>query len=81
MTIDQIFALARASEFQPFSVVTNSGTRYHIKTRDHISFGPAQTLAKARKAPWFVVWTDDLIARHVAADNVSSIEPANPQRN
>jgi hypothetical protein len=41
MTTDRIFALARASEFQPFSVVTNSGTRYRIETRDQISFGPA----------------------------------------
>jgi hypothetical protein len=80
MTIDQIFELARAKEFQPFSLITNSGARYHVKTRDHISFGPAHTLAKLRRAKWFIVWTDALIARHVAVDNVASIELANPHR-
>jgi len=37
-----------------------------------------QTLAKARRATWFIVWSDALIASHVAVDNVASIEPANP---
>jgi hypothetical protein len=45
MRIDRIFELARAKEFQPFSLITNSGTRYHIRTRDHISIPSPELVA------------------------------------
>jgi hypothetical protein len=52
--------------FVPFDIVTSSGARYHIRTRDHLGFNPKGTRV--------VVWFDDGGSAILAPLHITSLD-------
>ena len=52
--------------FAPFAIVTSSGTRYSVPTRDHLNFNPKRTRV--------IVWLDDDTHVEIAPLHISSLE-------
>ncbi len=68
--IDDIKLRLEESVFEPFTIVTSSGARYHVASRDHIGFGPN----KSRVVVWFDNDTSVLISGlHMTA--IEEVEP------
>ena len=75
--IDAIQLRLEESVFRPFTIVTSSGARYRVASRDHINFGPR----KSRVGVWFDDDTSVLIAGlHITAteEDETTFHPARP---
>ena len=75
--IDDIKLRLEESVFRPFTIVTSSGARYHVASRDHVSFGPKQS----RLIVWFDDDTSVLIAGlHMVAmeEDETAFRPTRP---
>ncbi len=72
-TIDFLAEQLRATPFVPFTLVTNSGDRFNIKTADHADIPPADSETGEPPA-WFIAYTDRSIPRYLAIINIASVE-------
>ena len=68
--VGDIRRLLRATPFEPFTIVTSSGTRYPVPSADHANFNPQGTRV--------VVWFDDDASVTIAGLHVAGIEKGNP---
>lgn len=62
----------KAAPFVPFTLVTNSGQRFNIKTADHADVPPIIQRTGTRP-PWFIAYTDQGIPRYLAVSNIASV--------
>lgn len=72
-TIDFLAEQLGATPFVPFTLVTNSGDRFNIKTADHADIPPADSETGEPPA-WFIAYTDHSIPRYLAITNIASVE-------
>jgi hypothetical protein len=72
-TIDFLKEQLQASPFVPFTLVTNSGDRFNIKTADHADVPPVDE-ETGERPPWFIAYTDRSVPRYLAVINIASVE-------
>jgi hypothetical protein len=72
-TIDFIDQQLKATPFIPFTITTNSGDRFRIKTADHADVPPIDEATGVRQ-PWFIAYTERAIPRYLALINIASLE-------
>ena len=73
--IDDLKLRLEESVFRPFTIVTSSGARYRVASRDHLGFGPN----KSRVVVWFDNDTSVLISGlHMTAigEDQPTLQPA-----
>jgi hypothetical protein len=78
-TIDFLDAQLKAQPFVPFTLVTNSGDRFTIKTTDHADVPPVDE-ETGERPPWFIAYTERGVPRYLAAINIASVEHHKPKR-
>ncbi len=64
--IDEIQHRLEQKVFTPFTIVTSSGERYRVASRDHVGFGPRKSRV--------LVWFDDDTTALIAGLHIVSIE-------
>lgn len=72
-TIEFLAEQLHATPFVPFTLVTNAGDRFNIKTADHADVPPADE-ETGEQAPWFIAYTKRGIPRYLAVINIASVE-------
>lgn len=72
-SIDFLEEQLKASPFVPFTIVTNSGDRFAIKTTDHADVPPIDEETGERR-PWFIAYTERGVPRYLAVVNIASVE-------
>jgi hypothetical protein len=72
-TIDFLEQQLQASPFVPFTLVTNSGDRFNVKTADHADVPPIDE-ETGERPPWFIAYTDRSVPRYLAVMNIASVE-------
>jgi hypothetical protein len=72
-TIDFLEEQLQASPFVPFTLITNSGDRFNIKTADHADVPPVDE-ETGERPPWFIAYTDRSVPRYLAVMNIASVE-------
>jgi hypothetical protein len=66
----------RATPFVPFTLVSNSGDRFNIKTADYADLPPPDE--DGNRPPWFIAYTERSIPRYLAVVNIASLEHYQP---
>ena len=64
--IDDIKLRLEESVFRPFTIVTSSGAKYRVASRDHVGFGPKHSRV--------IVWFDDDTSVLIAGLHMVAIE-------
>lgn len=77
-TLDFLEEQLKATPFVPFTIVTNSGDRFSIKTTDHADLPPPDQ-ETGERPPWFIAYTARSVPRYLAVINIASVEHQKPQ--
>ena len=64
--IDEIQHRIERKEFRPFSIVTSSGEKYRVPSRDHFGFSPHKSRV--------LVWSDNDTTALITALHIVAIE-------
>jgi len=76
-SLEFLEAQLQATPFVPFTLVSNSGDRFNIKTADHADLPPPDEQTGERP-PWFIAYTERSIPRYLAVVNIASLEHNQP---
>jgi hypothetical protein len=82
----EIRALARATPFNPFVIVTHSGARFRVPSGDHLIFAPdtdedGQPLEEEDRPAAFQLFSRGISSRWIFFDSVETLDDIFPVSN